>query len=115
MPIVKFTSPSEFIDELKKEFPDLKAGPIPVFTVLRLTTLTTQTQTPVRSLTIVATIRSHSEPDTIIRLERFCGMVWNMEEADKPVFAKADEIYMQIRQACGELGIELRAGMLEPA
>jgi len=105
MAIVKFNVTDEFIDELKKcrlEAP-----------IVRLTNLYKPIPNlgPIRALLVVATTKASN--GDIIRLERYCGQIWDIETQDKDTLARADEIHNKIENACEGLGIEVRAGIIE--
>lgn len=110
MATVKFNYQSEFIDELEKEFGELPAPP--PFTILRLTNLfrPIPNLAPIRRLAVVATIKVR---DDIIRLERDCGDVWGIKQQDEKTYERAEQIHNEIEKACEELGIEVRAGIIE--
>ncbi len=70
MAIVRFRSVDEFIQELKAEYGSQAPKP----SILRLTNLVRDTSTlPVRHLSVLATIKAHTNPTDITSLECFCG------------------------------------------
>lgn len=112
MATVKFTSAGEFIDELNKEFGESANAPIPVLNILRLTNLFSPIPNlaPIRSLTVVATFKVRGE---IIRLNRYCGQIWDIEHTDEDTYQRAEAVHKQIKEATSSLGIEVRAGIWE--
>lgn len=112
MATVKFTSVEEFIDELNKEFEESAKGSIRELNILRLTNLFSPIPNlgPIRSLTVVATIKVR---DDIIRLNRYCGQIWDMKDTDKETYERAEAVHKQIEEAAKKLGIEIRAGIYE--
>ncbi len=69
-------SVDDFVQELKAEY----APQAPKETILRLTNLFGNTSSlPIRYLSILATIKSHTDPADVIYLERFCGQIWGFE------------------------------------
>lgn len=109
MATVKFTSAQEFIDELGKEFGEVPTSP---YTILRLTNLFSPIPrlAPIKTLTFVATIKVGND---IIRLDRYCGDIWNMERTDKDAYERAGATRNQVEEAAKKLGIEVRAGIWE--
>ena len=76
MAIVRFRSVDEYIQELKAEYGSQPPKP----SILRLTNLVGNTSSlPIRYLSILATIKSHTDPADVIYLERFCGQIWGFE------------------------------------
>ncbi|MDD5510454.1 MAG: hypothetical protein PHI12_06575 [Dehalococcoidales bacterium] len=114
--IIRFNSIEEFTEELKKEFEDK-----PRFTLKPILRLTCQyrgsSASPnIKLATVVATIKSASDPQDIIRLEKYCGDIWSAQGAsvNDKTGAHIQEAYEPIEKACKELKIEVRAGMYEP-
>ena len=117
--IIRFNQVEEFIEELKKEYPNPK---IPCY-ILRLT-CSYQYQSngvnpnalkpaPIKIGTVIATIKSASKED-IIRLERYCGEYWGADfKGDETTKANVETAFKSIEDACKELGIEVRAGIFE--
>lgn len=106
MATVKFTSIEEFLEELEKEGGNIHLK------IVRLTNLFSPIPNlaPIRSLTVVATVKVR---DDIIRLNRYCGQIWDMEGTDKETYERAETAHKRIEEAAKKLGIELRAGIWE--
>jgi len=104
MAIIKFNVADEFIDELGKcclEAP-----------VVRLTNLfRAEPKLPIKNLFVIATTKASN--GDIIRLEKFCGQVWGVEEQDRKTLEKAEQIHDKIQKACEQLKMEVRAGVIE--
>jgi len=105
MALIKFNYPDEFIEELKKE-PLAKP-------VVRLTNLRRQNEKtfPLASLTVVATAKA-ADGD-IIRMDHYSGSLWGHNQEDEKTWEHAKAIGDQIRKACEELNLEVRAGIYE--
>ncbi len=116
MATAKFTSVEEFLEELNKEDAagkfDNPGWSWPESTILRLTNLFSPIPNlgPIRSLTVVATVKVR---DDIIRLNRYCGQIWDMEKTDNDTYKRAEAVHKQIEEAAKKLGVEVRAGMWE--
>lgn len=48
-----------------------------------------------------------------MRLDRYCGDLWRIEEQDRPILEKAEKVCREIEEGCARLGLEVRAGVLE--
>lgn len=106
MATVKFTSVEEFIEELEKERANIRLK------VVRLTNLFSPIPnlSPIRSLTVVATAKVR---DDIIRLNRYCGQIWDIDKTDEETYERAEAAHKRIEEAAKTLGIEIRAGIWE--
>lgn len=104
--LVKFNDPKEFLEELAKDAQLIKRS------IVRVTQQTTQSnQVPVIAhLSVVATAEVEGD---IVRLDRYCGQLWNIGK-DEKVLGLAKEMVNQIIKGCEALGLEVRAGVLEP-
>jgi hypothetical protein len=50
----------------------------------------------------------------VVRLEKFCGELWGInEEEDQKVWERAEEISKKIEGICTASGLELRAGNID--
>lgn len=107
--LIKFNDIHEFLHELRTDYGSRqhRGG------ILRLTHVRRADADGICHLSVVATITSRSEPGAIIRLERPCGELWGLNSPDDKTRGRADEAASMIRNHCAELGIEVRAGMLE--
>jgi len=116
MATIRFSNPGEFADELRLEFAsDHLPGPAHT---LRLTRVIQTTRTSaICSLSVVATIKALHTED-IIRLDTYCGAFMpNAHELDQmsnSARAIAKDAEDVVNAACADLGIEVRAGVLEP-
>ena len=104
MTLVKFSFQDEYIDELrlaKLEKP-----------IVRLTNLQRQVKTmPLRSLFVISTAKEAN--GDIIKLEQYCGQLWNIDQEDKKVWDRVQIIHEHIKEACEALKLEVRAGIYE--
>lgn len=104
MAIVKFSFQDEYIEELKKARLEQP--------IVRLTDLTRHEQAvPVRSLFVISTAKAAN--GDIIRLEHFCGTLWNIDIQDEQVLQRSEIIHGEIKTACQALALEVRAGIVE--
>ncbi len=106
--LVKFNDPGEFVEELKKDVELVDRR------LVRITGLYRQVMGPaVRDYSVVATARVGSD---LYRLEKYIGQLWGLKaEDDKLVLRKGEEVKDQLDLACVELGLSVRAGLLEDA
>lgn len=105
--LVRFNEPSEFISELGKDVELVDRR------LVRITGLYRQVMGAVRDYSVVATAKVG--PD-LYRLEKYVGQLWGLKaEADKEVLRKGEEVKDQLDLACVELGLAVRAGLLENA
>lgn len=110
MALVKFNDPDEFIEELKKERGNIRLN------IVRLTNRWTPIPNvaPIRALSVIATAQvTHGITHDIIRLEKYCGNIWDIGEEDKDTYDRAKQIHDKVEKACQELEIEVRAGIVE--
>jgi hypothetical protein len=105
--IVKFNDPKEFLEELAKDAQLIKRS------IVRVTQQTTQSnQVPVIAhLSVVATAEVAGD---IVRLDRYCGQLWNMGK-DEKVLGLAKELVDRLIKGCEALSLEVRAGVIEPS
>jgi len=103
---VRFNIPDEFLAELEKDQPLVQRG------IVRITHLyRDSTFSPIiRHLSVVATTRIG---DDVVRCEWYCGDLWQMEDNDKKVTAKAAHIRRELEEGCARLGLHVRAGIVE--
>lgn len=113
MPTVKFNSPDEFCEELQKDQEKVAR---------RIVRCTNQTQSSrlsanIKLVTVLATYavrNSELRIVDLVRLERFCGELWGInEEEDQKVWDRAEEIRKKIEAVCAASGLELRAGNID--
>ena len=105
MPIVQFNNTEEFLAELTADLDKLDRH------LVRVTNLYQQsTQMPVMQyVSVVATARVATD---IIRLDIYCGDVWNADtQHNAPVLKKVEAIQQSLRASCTQLGVEVRAGL----
>ncbi len=118
--IIKFNDPGEFLDELKKEYPTSfsetkNMAPVIHNPILRLTKLhrASSVSPNIHLIVALATIKSRDGQD-IIRLERYMGDDWGLGKQSPPNTLEATEkLLKELEQGARELGLEVRAGMLE--
>ena len=106
MATVRFTIPDEFLAELEKDQPLVHRG------IVRITHLYRDSKlSPViRHRSVVATPRIG---DDVVRCECYCGDLWQMEDNDKKVTAKAAHIRRELEEGCARLALHVRAGIVE--
>ncbi len=109
MPIVKFNSVEEYLEELRKEYSE----ETDIVRVTRETRISSNMA--ISHLTVISTARSTSHPEDIIRLERYCGQLCGHGTIDDKTYEIADNATKALQAACEELALEVRAGVLEPA
>ena len=116
MATIKFSDPKEFVGELRLEFAALSIpGPTHI---LRLTRVVQTTRaSAIRSLSVVSTIKAIHTED-IIRLDVYCGAFMSgaakLDQMFNSATAIAKDVEEIVTAACEELGMEIRAGVLEP-
>ncbi len=105
MPVIRFNYPDEYIEELKKESLEKP--------IVRLTNLQRPIEkvAPLRSLSVVSTAKAAT--GDIIRLEHYCGQLWGLGKEDKRIWERAEAIHEEIKKACQDLDLEVRAGIYE--
>ena len=109
MPIVQFNSVEEFLTELNADLAQLDRQ------LVRVTNLYQQSrQTPIiQYVSVVATARVAAD---ILRLDVYCGEVWNVDtQHNAPVLKKVEAVQQHLRVSCVQLGIEVRAGLWKSA
>lgn len=109
MPIVQFNTVNEFLAELTTDLTQVDRK------LVRVTHLYQQSkQTPsMQYVSVVATARVATD---IIRLDVYCGEVWNVNtQHNEPVLKKAEALQQRIREVCAQLGMDVRAGLLKSA
>ena len=109
MPIVQFNSVEEFLTELTADLAQLDRQ------LVRVTNLYQQSrQTPIiQYVSVVATARVAAD---ILRLDVYCGEVWNVDtQHNAPVLKKVEAVQQHLRVSCVQLGIEVRAGLWKSA
>ena len=116
MATIKFHDPKEFAEELRLEFATHHLpGPAHALRLTRVIQITRAS--PVCSLSVVATIKALHTED-IIRLDAYCGQFLpNADELDQMTShakAIARDAEDTVVAACNDLGIEIRAGVIEP-
>jgi hypothetical protein len=109
MPIVQFNNVEEFVAELTTDLAQLDRQ------LVRVTNLYQQSrQTPIiQYVSVVATARVAAD---ILRLDVYCGDVWNVDtQHNAPVLKKMEAVQQHLRVSCVQLGIEVRAGLWKSA
>jgi hypothetical protein len=109
MPLVQFNTVEEFLAELAADLDTLDRH------LVRVTNLYQQsTQMPViQYVSVVATARVATD---IIRLDVYCGELWNVDtQHNAPVLKKVEAVQHHLRASCTQLGIEVRAGVWKAA
>jgi len=114
--IVKFNQVEEFCDELRKEKDNIERR------IVRLTNLyiPSKLSANIRHAKVLATFLVGAFPGAvppvqpqIVRLERYCGDIWEPGGTDKRALEKAEEVSKKIEAVCQELGLEVRLGVIE--
>ena len=105
MALVKFNFQDEYIDELKKAKLDQP--------VVRLTNLQRHSEkiAPLRSLFVISTAKAAN--GDIIKLEHYCGQLWGIDSQDEQIWQRAEIVHSEIKKACQDLKLEVRAGIFE--
>ena len=109
MPIVQFNNTEEFLAELAADLDKLDRH------LVRVTNLYQQsTQMPViQYVSVVATARVATD---IIRLDVYCGELWNVDtQHNAPVLTKVEAVQQHLRASCAQLGVAVRAGLWKDA
>ena len=109
MPIVQFNTVREFLAELTVDLAQVDRK------LVRVTNLYRQsTQMPIiQYVSVVATARVATD---IIRLDIYCGEVWNVDtQHNERVLKKVEALQQSIRESCMQLGIDVRAGLWKSA
>ena len=109
MSIVQFNNVEEFLAELTADLDTLDRH------LVRVTNLYQQSkQMPViQYVSVVATARAATD---IIRLDVYCGELWNVDtQHNTPVLKKVEAVQQRLRTSCVQLGIEVRAGLWKSA
>ena len=109
MPIVQFNNTEEFLAELAADLEKLDRH------LVRVTNLYQQsTQMPViEYVSVVATARMATD---IIRLDVYCGELWNVDtQHNAPVLNKVEAVQQHLPTSCAQLGLVVRAGLWKGA
>lgn len=109
MPVVQFNNEQEFLAELTADLEKLDRQ------LVRVTNLYQQSkQMPIiQYVSVVATARVATD---ILRLDVYCGEVWNVDtQHNAPVLKKVEAVQQRLRASCEQLGIEVRAGLWKSA
>ena len=109
MPIVQFNNVEEFLTELNADLAQLDRQ------LVRVTNLYQQSQQLpiIQYVSVVATARVATD---ILRLDVYCGEVWNVDtQHNAPVLKKVEAVQQHLRVSCDQLGIEVRAGLWKSA
>ena len=107
MGTVRFSDPREFVEELGIDAVKVDRG------LVRLTGLYQPTafSPNVTNYSILATARVGKD---ILRLEHYCGQLWNINtESDEKVRKKGENTKEFLELACKGLELDIRAGVLE--
>ena len=103
--LVKFNDPREFIEELKKDAGLVSRG------IVRITQqVTCSGKMPIKYLSVVGTTQVIN---TVVRLDRYCGEIWNIPHVDQKTCAKAEELIVNLKTELESAGLEVRAGIIE--
>jgi len=112
--IVRFNSVDEFLEELKKDRDDI------LDSILRVTQSRKDwldsPSFPILSVIVTFALDMPRLPRVhpfVVRLDYYCGAIGGSEKQD--ALAKAREVQEKIEDACREMGIEVRGGVLEEA
>ena len=114
--LVKFNSVGEFCDEIRKEKGNIERR------IVRLTNLYTPSKLSpnIKFVQVISTFLVCAFPAAlpaagphIVRLERFCGDIWDPGGTDKKAIEQAEEVSKKIEAVCQELGLEIRPGVIE--
>jgi len=105
MPIVRFTDPREFIDELSSDKAFVARG------LVRITKqyLPSGLSPTIRLVTVVAAAHV---VDDIVRFEKYCGDLWDMPDSDKKVNETAERLCEQLEGEIKKLGLTVRPGLI---
>jgi len=106
MGTVKFNDVEEFLGEMAKDRDCVDRHLVRVTNLFRSSTVSPI----IRHLSVVATARVGSD---IVRLESYCGDIWQMAPRDTRVVEKAEQLQRMLAEGCARLGLEVRAGLLE--
>ncbi|SRR5712692_4178942 len=106
MATVRFNVPDEFLAELETDQPLVQRG------IVRITHLyrDSKLRPVIRHLSVVATTRIG---DDVVCCECYCGDLWQMEDNDRKVTARAAQIRQELEEGCARLGLHVRAGIVE--
>lgn len=107
MPRVKFNAVEEFCAEMERDKSDIDRR------IVRLTHLFQDSRLSPNIQHVLA-VATYSVKGQVVRLERYCGDVWRInDEADKKVLDRAEAVHKAIKEACQRLELKVRAGILE--
>ncbi len=107
MMTVRFNAIEEFLEELRKSPPPDK--------IVRLTELYSSSKIS-PNLKIVSIIATYLSPlHQIVKLMHYCGNLWIGDDSGSTnkVRERIQEYHDKIDVTCRELGLEVRAGLLE--
>jgi hypothetical protein len=101
---LRFNSPEEFAEELRK-------GP-PADKILRVTKQfeVSNMHPTIRLVSVIGTFLNRD--GQILRLQTYCGDYWGKEFGDKAL-TKAEKIMCELSELGRELNLEIRAGVYE--
>ena len=105
MTTVKFSNPSEFLAELRKDSRHVDRGIVRVGECRRASSVS-----PLLLVSIVGT--AHVGAD-IYRVECVCGSLCGIEANDRRVSAKIHKRLKSLRNSCAGLGLDVRSAMFE--
>ena len=110
MAVVKFNNPGEFLAELKQDCQQIARGIVRVTSLYRGSTVSPS----LHHLSVVATARVGRD---LVRLDYYCGDLWQIGDQDSPhdqhVMERGQRISRALQDGCSQLGLEVRAGVLE--
>ena len=109
MPIVQFNNIEEFLAELTTDVVHLDRKLVPATNLYRQSA-----QSPIiHYVSVVATARVAAD---LIRLDVHCGELWSVDtHQNAPVLKKVEAVQQHLRASCAQLGLEVRAGLLQSA
>jgi hypothetical protein len=107
MSLVQFNNIEEFFTELTANLEQLDRKLVRVTNLYRHSA-----QSPIiQYVSVVATARVATD---IIRLDIHCGELWSVDtQHNAPLLKKVEAVQQHIRTSCVQLGLEVRAGLLQ--
>ncbi len=114
--IVRFNNVDEYLEELEKE---AAQGHIPRGIVRATSMYSPSKLSPnIHNLSVVSTFLSsppHGRNADVymVRLDKRCGQLWDLESQDQAVVEQAEQVHLKISQKCAALNLDLRSGLIE--
>jgi dsDNA-specific endonuclease/ATPase MutS2 len=103
--MLRFNDIEEFFEELKKDRDLIERGIVRVTSILR----PSQSVPSIFHIVVAATARVAGE---IVRLDIYCGDVFQGFDRDSEVLKAANEKIGMIKERCTSLELDVRAGVL---